>query len=99
MGLADGHAGAGKTTLCKHASGRTQRVSYNKSEILRIVFHSNVGDIRMKTERKADVVAHLAHTISFCLPRGGEILLHPFQCFFHGLAILIGVARQLQKKW
>jgi hypothetical protein len=60
---------------------------------LRVVFHSNVGDIRMKPEWKVGVGAHLAHTISFCLSGSGEILLHSFESLFHRLAILVGVAR------
>ena len=100
MRLTDRDAGASKTTLCKHTSRSTQCVGNNKREILRVVLHANVGDIRMEPEWEVGVGAgaHLAHTISFCLSGSGEILLHPFQSLFHRLAILVGVASQLDEE-
>ena len=98
MRLTDRDAGASKTTLCKHTSRSTQCVGNNKREVLRVVFHTNVGNIGMEPEWEVDVGAHLAHTISFCLSGSGEILLHPFQSLFHRLAILVGVASQLDEE-
>ena len=98
MRLTDRDAGASKTTLCKHAGRSTQCVGNNEREVLRVVFHANVGDIRVEPEWEVDVGAHLAHTISFCLSGSGEILLHPFQSLFHRLAILVGVASQLDEE-
>ena len=52
----------------------------------------------MEPDWEVDVGANLAHTISFCLSGSGEILLHPLQSLFHRLAVLVGVASQLDEE-